>query len=877
MNTPMATLTAIGLPRPCDRDGNFLAANMPPPIPDDIHDFTPFEDRPSFEFAEFLFEKMRSSSGDIDQLLRILSAKRVMKTDGQESSNGFFPSTDTMYQTIDNINFGEIEWKTIKVRYTGPMDADAHWMHEEYEFHYRAIDQVLVNTAGNAEFEGSWDYIPFEEFPSENNRRFSNLMSARFAWKQADKIAEDPATHGAMLVPLILGADKTTVSVATGHQEFHPVYASAGNLSNSMRRAYGEGVIPIAFLPIPKTVRQHSDSAAFRTFKKQLYHDALAHVLAPLRPWITTPRVMRCPDGHYRRAIFELGPFIADYPEQVYVSGVVSKWCPKCRARPTDLENEGPPRFREHTECLMETFDTLTLWDVFGLDRNIVPFTYRFPCADIHELLSPDLLHQLIKGTFKDHLVEWVTQYIHLTAENEAEAKRIMDDIDRRIASAPSFPGLRRFPDGRNFSQWTGNDSKALMTVYLPAITGYVPAQVSECIATFLNFCYLARRPSHDTSTLHDMEVELAKFHNLRTIFEEVGVRPDGLSLPRQHALIHYVKSIRLFGSPNGLCSSITESKHIVAVKRPWRSSSGFHPIQQILSFNARLSKMAAARTEFGRRGLLQDDVLTNALLSFEAFEGHETQADLDARFRDEADAAAAPGFESDTNISFAARATYSKRLGDLQDEANLPNLRDHIRRFLHDDINSELDPGDAVPLEQCPYIANNLRIGVHYHAYATFYAPSEIAGPGGMHREVIRCNPSWHGRYARYDTVLINLDPDGSFLDGSLIVARVLLFFSFMFDDTKYECVFVEWFLLQDDEPDPLTGMWIVEPELLHSGERAVGVVSLDCIVRACHLMPVFGTTRMPITFHFSDTLDAFRSYYVNRYIDYHAHETIR
>jgi hypothetical protein len=32
-----------------------------------------------------------------------------------------------------------------------------------------------------------------------------------------------------------------------------------------------------------------------------------------------------------------------------------------------------------------------------------------------------------------------------------------------RISLAPPFPGLRRFKDGRNFSQWTGNDSKALM------------------------------------------------------------------------------------------------------------------------------------------------------------------------------------------------------------------------------------------------------------------------------------------------------------------------------------------------------------------------------------------------------------------------------
>ncbi|TBU39994.1 hypothetical protein BD309DRAFT_993389 [Dichomitus squalens] len=808
--------------RLCDREGNFLPADVPPLLPDDINDFAPFEDQPSFEFAELLFEKMHSSSPDINQLLRILSAKRVIQTNGQDSSNGFFASTDTMYDTIDDIDFGNFEWKSIKVRYTGPMDPDAHWMGEEYEFHYRDIEQAMVDLARNAEFEGSWDYTPFEEYPTENNRCFSNLMSARFAWKQADKIAQDPATHGAMLFPLILGVDKTT--------EFHPVYASAGNLANSMRRAHGEGVIPIAFLPIPKTVRQHSDSAAFRAFKKQLYHDALAHVLAPLRPWMTTPRVIRCPDGHYRRAIFELSPFIADYPEQVYVSGVVSHWCPKCRARPTELENEGPPRFREHTECLMETFDAPTLWDVFGIDSNVVPFTYRFPRADIHELLSPDLLHQLIKGTFKDHLVEWVTQYIHLTAESEAEAKRIMDDIDRRIAAAPSFPGLRRFPDGRNFSQWTGNNSKALMKVYLPAITGYVPSQVSECIANFLQFCYLARRPSHDTRTLHDMEVTLAKFHELRRIFEDVGVRPDGISLPRQHALVHYIRSIRLFGSPNGLCSSITESKHIVAVKRPWRSSNSFHPIQQIVSFNTRLSKMAAARMEFGRRGMLQDDVLTDALLSLDAFEGP------------------APGFQSDTNISFAARAN-----------AGLPKLREHIRRFLHDDLFPELDAGDAIPLEQCPYIANHLRIGVYHHAYATFFAPSEMSGLGGMHREVIRCNPLWYGQYARYDTVLVNLESDGSFADGTLIVARVLLFFSFIFEDTKYESAFVEWFLLHTPEPDHLTGMWVIEPEILDSGERAVGVVSIDCIVRVCHLMPVFGTTRMPVTFHFSDTLDAF------------------
>jgi hypothetical protein len=36
----------------------------------------------------------------------------------------------------------------------------------------------------------------------------------------------------------------------------------------------------------------------------------------------------------------------------------------------------------------------------------------------------------------------------------------------RIIACVPAFAGLRRFPEGREFKQWTGDDSRALMKVY---------------------------------------------------------------------------------------------------------------------------------------------------------------------------------------------------------------------------------------------------------------------------------------------------------------------------------------------------------------------------------------------------------------------------
>ena len=66
------------------------------------------------------------------------------------------------------------------------------------------------------------------------------------------------------------------------------------------------------------------------------------------------------------------------------------------------------------------------------------PFTEAFPRAEIYEIISPDLLHQLIKGTFKDHLVEWVIDYIE-AEHTTRDAKRIKDIIDRRSAGSHSL------------------------------------------------------------------------------------------------------------------------------------------------------------------------------------------------------------------------------------------------------------------------------------------------------------------------------------------------------------------------------------------------------------------------------------------------------
>lgn len=141
------------------------------------------------------------------------------------------------------------------------------------------------------------------------------------------------------------------------------------------------------------------------------------------------------------------------------------------------------------------------------------------------------------------------------------------------------------------------------------------------------------------------------------------------------------------------------------------------------------------------------------------------------------------------------------------------------------------------------------------------------------MSREHICATKSWQKGPPRYDCVFVETDADKEGMRG-LHIARVKLFFSFLRDGVHYPCAFVEWFAPIGNEPDELTGMWVVEPELDNAGQRECSVIHLDTIVRSTHLIGSYGSSSLPRSFHHSQSLDAFRAYYVNKYIDHHAHE---
>ncbi|KAF8266445.1 hypothetical protein EI94DRAFT_1772091 [Lactarius quietus] len=696
-------------------------------------DFYPFESRAEFEFSEFLYSIIEMSAGKIDRLMEVLAALYP------ECAPSIGNHMD-LYRLTDNIPQGDIAWNSFSVQYNHDLlNINAPrlpWMDQTYEVWFRNPLDVLENQICNPDFRHKMDCSPKRIF-YKGKRQYENLMSENWAWEQVDKIAQDSSTHGAMFAPVVLGSDKTTVSVATGQNDYYPLYISLGNVHNS-------------------------------------------NILSPLRPHMSTPRITMCPDGQYRCVIYGLGPYIADYPEQAALACIVQNWCPKCTALPSNLDAMGAfPRTHAHTDVLVNTggIELHELWDDYGIVGDLFVTIYNgtmaFPRADIHELLAPDLLHQ-------------------------------------KIAVVPSFPGLRHFYQGRGFKQWTGDDSKGLMKVYLPAIARHLPARMVQAVAALINFCYLVCRNVIDKHTLAEIDESLCRFHEHREIFHDLSVSPEGFSFPHLHSLIHFSFLITQFGAPNGLCSSITESKHIKT------------PLGQMLVTNQWVDKLAAAHVDFTSRGMLDGpNVVENGA---PAAQPNEDAGDV----------------------------------GTIDDMVDEPESYSEIT--LAKTHESPI-PALQIAEHELPHITS--KVYVHTSVRAVFYAPSDLSGIGGLHHERICSTASWYGGPARRDCVFVgNSDlPDAPGMRG-LLVAQVHLFFSLIHDGIKYPCALVHWFSLVGDEPCNKTGMWKVTPDFQGSKH------CLNTILR--------GTSFLPSNpdFTFDKSLDVFQSFYVNEYVDHHAHE---
>ncbi|KAG2030481.1 hypothetical protein BDR03DRAFT_936643 [Suillus americanus] len=776
---------------PCDAAGSFLHEDhppipAPPPPADDAWD--PFASHGHFKLVDFIFWQNQMAGKQVDELMQVLGSFEELKGCPP------FHSDHHIYDTIDTISSGAVHWQsltliplTLSLQNLLPGDPTvAPWKSTKYEVWYCDPHELVI------------DYSARQVFGEQGQHVWSNFMTRNWAWNQSNTLANDPDCHGAMFVPVILGSDKTTVSMATGQNDFYPLYISTGNLHNNAHHAHKESVSLVGFLSIPQTERDHDMTDEFRGFRQHIFHASLKAILETFRHTMEKPEVAKCADGHYQHAVYGLV--------------VINFWLLRCTADRAHLDKlPSGGRSHQHTKILMHGYSGTQLKQGWGIINGILPFTVYFPCADIHELLAHDILHQIIKGTFKDHIMAWVEQ--------------IWADIDCRIAVVPSFPGLRCFPQRQRFKQWTGNDLKALMKIILPAIAGHVSEKMIRAIHYFLDFCYIVHRSSLNENDLASLQIALQGFYNEHTMF------------------------IDQFGAPNGLCSSLTESKHIKVVKEPWQHSNGCLPLGQILVTNQRLDKLASFQAEKFAIGLLDQPLLPPGVAPIDPDTNHHDpdfflyrdDQDMEDAVVDEGDE------EAEVIVQLAKRQApgYPQRAWAIGEMIGIPSFHDLVCQFLHDQRNPDHTiPGCDMDISQCPDF--NGKVDIFHSAVVSFYTASNICGVNSMLCHTIHVARSWRGDQARHDCIFIehNLTIPGF---QGLYVAQVILLFSFTFQGVDYPCALIHWFSTIGNQPCPNTA----------------------------HLIPIYGSRFLDRDLIHTDSLIAFGAFYVNKFSDYHAYET--
>ena len=139
----------------------------------------------------------------------------------------------------------------------------------------------------------------------------------------------------------------------------------------------------------------------------------------------------------------------------------------------------------------------------------------------------------------------------------------------------PFHPGLRHWKNGiSKVKQWTGADHKQLQWIFVTALIGTTPNHnVVQASRVLLNFVCLAQYHSHTEETLQALQDALNDFHTLKDVFIGLGCR-EHFNIPKLHSLVHYVESIRLFGSLDGFNTEKSEWLHIDYAKKAYAATN---------------------------------------------------------------------------------------------------------------------------------------------------------------------------------------------------------------------------------------------------------------------------------------------------------------
>ncbi|KIO21131.1 hypothetical protein M407DRAFT_29239 [Tulasnella calospora MUT 4182] len=501
-----------------------------------------FKTKEDWEFARFLM-KSGLSQERIDELLQL----EVTRARTQPS----FWNKYEFFKKIDTLPRGpRFSCETVTI--TGDvLDERGMRMKEEVDLWLRDPIECIEDLLGKVTLRDCLVYQPTRMYTGEDRQKrvYSEMWTGDWWWN----------------VQLsTFGGDKTA----------YPVYLTLGNIPKQIRREPSQrATILLGYLPVPWLACCSSTTQQLKGY--EVFHTCMARLLWPMVSAGNRGVTLLCNDGRKRRVYPLLAAYCADFPEQCVVACVPENRCPKgkigrdqrggldaCEGRDPKATLEALQRL---SECNAGPERRLELENLksAGIRAVIQPFWRDLPHCNIFTALMPDILHQLHKGVFHAHLVNWCDKLMSA------------GELDRRFMSMANHPDLRHFTKGiTTVKQWTGKEQRAMECVFVGAVAeGTNDSRVVAAARSLLDFIYLAQLPCHTSDTLAQLKDSLEEFHRNKSVFLENGVRSD-FNIPKLHSLVHYSKSITGYGAADGYNTEYPERFHIEYAKLGYRASN---------------------------------------------------------------------------------------------------------------------------------------------------------------------------------------------------------------------------------------------------------------------------------------------------------------
>jgi hypothetical protein len=645
---------------------------------------------------------------------------------------------------------------------------------------------------------------------------------------------------------------------------------------------------------------------------------------------------MLCPDGQRRQCHPVLCQYIGDYPEQTLLSCILSGNCPRClippyarevvevpndvvtpsqknkkephvKKRKRNEKQDGsttrevkrtkagsgdplqkyPLRTQTHHEetraRYQQSKDEAILKNV-GLKPDR-PFTDIFDHSDIHSIIAPDILHQVAKMLFDNLYTDWIVPFIAITRGSSVVA--VQQEIDARFSQLPPYPGLKSFGKGISVTQrWTGNEYKAMARVLLPVVADLLSDKMVKLVSAYMHIIHLSSYTSHTEQTITYLRNAVDEYTRLRSSsaspLVELDILAEGWWAPKQHWLQHYADWVPQMG-PLPYCSTdrseALHKLHKDSYRRSNKNPGDFHRF--ILNMESYKTVL-----QWYESTLPDSDVYPPIHTSASAADDVDGSDDDDAASRNDprdSDDETSEDEECMTTVlqSPAVIGTRIRLIGerwkglkyvdDVERALELQNLTIETKKCIRW-IRSDRTQTSQRRLEGWQ---NEEIVQISGHACCELQYP-QVYDTNVLITEFLRSTEKWsHGQHKghpRYDTVLIRWkEEEGDHSMSNRRVGRLLLLFSTVCNITRrtIEMAYVEW-MIPASTWDKKTEMFKVK----RSGD--CGVIGVDSIERGVHLVPVFDGFNTPMAATMRPSLETYRDFWVNNWLDGHIYNTI-